>query len=200
MLRRSLAIICSMAATAAHADVGIGVSAKIDTYTVYVPVTARRFMFEPYLRATEAKSDTRSTSGLPTFPFTSTSVSDGRAYAVGIGVLRLVPLADRVTLYYGGRIEHTEQESSSSSSTGVSTLPPLPTQSSTYNGNAIIPALGFHYNIVPRLSIGAEIGWRYSDVDVTSTNRSQSGSTTQTTQSNITTNDTRTEIVLRFFF
>jgi hypothetical protein len=199
-MRLVLAIICALVVTSAEADVGIGVSAKTDSYTVYIPVTARRFMYEPYLRATEAKSDTHSTSGGPTFPLTSTSASDGHAYAVGIGVLRLVPLAERVTLYYGGRLEHTEEETNLSSSTGVSPLPPFPTQSTTYKSNAIIPTLGFHYNIVQRLSIGAEIGWGYSEADTTSINRSQSGSTTQTSQGNITTNDTRAEVVLRFFF
>jgi hypothetical protein len=119
---------------------------------------------------------------------------------VGIGVLCLVPLAERVTLYYGGRLEHTEQESNLSSSTGATPLPPFPTQSSTYKSNAIIPTLGFHYDIVQRLSIGAEIGWDYSKTDATSINRSQSGSITQTSQSTIKTNDTRANIVLRFFF
>ena len=62
-MRLVLAIVCAIVATSAEADVGIGVSAKTDSASVYIPITVKRFMFEPYVRATEQKSESSSTTG-----------------------------------------------------------------------------------------------------------------------------------------
>ncbi len=204
-MRLAIAIICAMVATSAEADVGIGVSAKTDSATVYIPITVRRFMFEPYVRATDGESESLSTSGTASFPIKSASASEFQANAIGVGIFRLVPLAERFTLYYGGRLAHIDEEwkSFTATASGVNNTPPAfsqPSQSSTVEGHSIIPALGFHYNIIERLSIGAEIGLDHSEVDAVSIERSQSGTTTQTSTSEITTNDTRADVVLRFFF
>jgi hypothetical protein len=105
-------------------------------------------------------------------------------------------------LYYGGRLARIDEEAKSFNATGVNTTPSLtqPSASSSAEGHSIIPTLGFHYNIVERLSIGAEIGLDHSDVKVSTINRSQSGTVTSTSSSNITTTDTRADIILRFFF
>jgi hypothetical protein len=200
-MRFALAIICAFAASSACADVGIGVSAKTDTATVYVPVTVQRFMFEPYVRATDREIESVSTVGT-SFPIASASASEVQANAVGIGIFRLIPLAERMTLYYGARLARIDEESKSFTATGLNTPPPFsgPAQSTSIEGTAVIPAFGFHYNVVDRLSIGGEIGWDHSDVDAVSTSQSLSGLTTQTSRGEITTNDTRADIIFRFFF
>jgi hypothetical protein len=200
-MRLVFAIICAIVATSAEADVGIGVSAKTDSASVYIPITVKRFMFEPYVRATEQKSESSSTTGT-IFPTTSLSASELQAHDIGVGIFRLVPLAERVTLYYGGRLARINQQLKSSSGVSVNTGSPFSqsSQSGTAEGHAIIPMLGFHYSIVKRLSIGAEIGVNHTEVDSVTTSRSQSGSTIQTSSSQITTNDTRADVILRFFF
>jgi hypothetical protein len=200
-MRFAVVAICTlMVVTPAEADVGIGISAKTDSATVYIPVTVRRFMFEPYVRATDRESETLSTIGTD-FPVTTASASGLEARVVGLGVFRLVPFTERVTLYYGGRLARIDEQAESFTAIGATTPPPFsqPSQSSTADGRAIIPTLGFHYNVVERLSIGGEIGLDFSEVDLLTTNRSQFGST-QTSISKVTTNDTHAEIILRFFF
>jgi hypothetical protein len=203
-MRLAIAIICAMVATSvatsAEADVGIGVSAKTDSATVYIPITVRRFMFEPYVRATDREIESLSTSGT-IVPVTSQSASELEANAIGVGIFRLVPLAERFTLYYGGRLTRIDEETKSFNASNVNNPPPSqPSGSSTAEGHSIIPTLGFHYNIMERFSIGAEIGLDHSEVDIVSISRSQSGATTLTSMSESTTNDTRADVVLRFFF
>jgi hypothetical protein len=200
-MRLALGIICALVVPSAYADVGIGISAKTDGATVYIPVTVRRFMLEPYVRATDQESETLSTTGT-TFALTTKSTSELKASAVGVGIFRLVPLADRLTLYYGGRLGRIDQHSKSFSALGLNTGPLLPqsTQSSKVEGTEIIPAIGFHYSIVERLSIGGEIGVTHQNVDVDSISRSPSGLTTQTSRGAISMNQTRADIILRFFF
>jgi hypothetical protein len=202
-MRLVLAIVCALTVTSAEADVGIGVSAKTDTATVYIPITVKRFMLEPYFRAADQKVESSTTTGT-TFPFTSVYESQLREHEVGVGVFRLVPLAERVTLYYGGRLASIDQKvtSSSSSSSGLNPPPPLsqPTETDTLKGHSIIAALGFHYNVMNRLSIGAEIGIDHTEADTGTINRSQTGMTTQTSTDKITTNQTRADVILRFLF
>jgi hypothetical protein len=109
-------------------------------------------------------------------------------------------LADRFTLYYGGRLARIDEESTAAGS-GLDPIP-IVSQSSSQSiveGHSIGPALGFHYSFIERLSIGAEIRLEHSDVDIDTISRAPSSST-QTTQGQITTNDTRADVILRFFF
>jgi hypothetical protein len=187
-----------MVTASAEADVGIGVSAKSDSATLYIPITAGRFMFEPYVRVTDRKSESSSTVGLNNLlPFGSTSKAE--AQRIGVGIFRLAPVAERITLYYGGRLARIDEEiESSSTSPGGSPLAQA-LQRSSAEGHAITPALGFQFNIIERFSISGEIGWEHTEADTVNISRSQSGST-QTSLSEISGNDTRAEIILRFFF
>jgi hypothetical protein len=198
-MRVTVAIICALAATSAAAEVGIGVSAKTDSATVYVPVTVGRFMIEPYLRATDRESDQAIT--LAGSPSIAASLMQTKAQAIGVGIFRVVPLAERVTMYYGGRIGRIDEELEAYADSGTISAPPVPelSQSSTVEGHEIIPTLGFHYGIAERFSVGGEVGLDYSDVELTSTNLS-SPFFTQTSRTQLSTTDTRAEIVLRFFF
>jgi hypothetical protein len=198
-MRLALAIICTMVATSANADVGVGVSAKTDSATIYIPITVRRFMFEPYVRATEREVQSLSTTGT-ILSITSASASEIQANAVGVGIFRLVPLAERFTLYYGGRVARLDEEVKSFNASALSTPSPQPSTSSSLEGHSIMATLGFHYNVIERFSIGAEIGLDHSDVETASINRSQSGAITQTFSSDLTTTDTRADVIFRFFF
>jgi hypothetical protein len=200
MLRVALAA-CALVALPSHADVGIGVSAKTDSATVYIPITAGRFMFEPYVRATDRETESVSTTGTVLVLATGTA-SEVQANAVGLGIFRLVPLAERVTLYYGGRLARIDEKAESFAASGINVPPAFesPSQESTAEGASIAPTLGFHYSIIERLSIGAEIGLEHTKVDTDSINRSSSGAITQTSTAEITSTDTRANIILRFFF
>ena len=198
-MRLALVIICTMVATAANADVGVGVSAKTDSATIYIPITVRRFMFEPYVRATEREVESLSRTGT-TLSNTSASASEIQANAVGVGIFRLVPLAERFTLYYGGRLARLDEEVKSFNASALSTPSPQPSTSSSLEGHSIMATLGFHYNVIERFSIGAEIGFDHSDVETTSITRSSSGAITQTSSSDLTTTDTRADVIFRFFF
>jgi hypothetical protein len=120
---------------------------------------------------------------------------------MGLGVFRLVPLAERFTLYYGGRLARIDEETKSFASTSLN--PPAvsePSLSNTAEGSSIVPTLGFHYNIIERLSIGAEIGLDHTEVDTQTIQRSQTGTITQSATAEITSTDTRANVILRFFF
>jgi hypothetical protein len=200
-MRRVAALVLALAAPAANADVGIGVSAKTDSATIYVPVTVGRFMLEPYLRATDRENESSATTG-GLFPVTLTSASEFEASGVGLGVFRLVAVADRFTLYYGGRLASIDEESTLFTATGFNALPAFsePSQSTTAEGHSIMPTLGVSFSITERLSIGAEIGVDHAELDTETFNRSQSGTTTQTGTGTITANDTRANVILRFYF
>ena len=200
-MRFVLTLVFAAAATSAAADVGIGVSAKTDSATIYIPITVGRFMIEPYVRATDRESESLVTTGT-TVALRTASASELEANDIGVGVFRVVPLAERMSLYYGGRLARIEQEVQSFSAVGVNTIPAFgqPAEINSAEGHSIIPALGFQYNIVERFSIGAEIGVNRSDVETTTINRSQSGAITSTVSSDITTTDTRADVIFRFFF
>jgi hypothetical protein len=192
------AVFCALACSSASAEVGIGVSAKTDSATIYIPIEVGAFLFEPYVRATDRESESQATTGLG---FTSLSATQLQANAIGVGIFRLVSMAERFTLYYGGRLARLDEELKSFSGSGVNAAANLadPAQVTSLEGHSIAPTLGFQYYVMERLSIGAEIAIERSEQDIVSFNRG-SVLTTQTSRSEITTNDTRAELILRFFF
>jgi hypothetical protein len=200
-MRSFLALVFAAAATSAAADVGIGVSAKTDSATIYIPITVGRFMIEPYVRATDRESESLATTGT-ILALTTASASQFEATDIGVGIFRVVPLAERMSLYYGGRLARIDQEAQSFTAFGVNTVPAFgqPAETNSAEGHSIIPALGFQYNIVERFSIGAEIGVNRSDVETETVDRSQSGAITSKVSSDITTTDTRADVIFRFFF
>jgi hypothetical protein len=200
-MRFILVLVFGVITTSAAADVGIGVSAKTDSTTVYIPITIGRFMVEPYVRATDRESESLATTGT-TFTLRTASASELEANDIGVGVFRVVPLAERMSLYYGGRLARIDQEAKSFSAVGVNTVPAVgqPSETSSVEGHSMIPALGFQYNVVERFSIGAEISVNRSDVEVSTVSRSQSGAITSTASSDVTTTDTRADVIFRFFF
>jgi hypothetical protein len=74
-MRFILVLVFGVITTSAAADVGIGVSAKTDSTTVYIPITIGRFMVEPYVRATDRESQSLATTGT-TFTLRTASASE----------------------------------------------------------------------------------------------------------------------------
>jgi hypothetical protein len=164
--------------TAAEADVGLGLSAKNDNTTVYVPITAGRFMFEPYFRYSDDE-----------FEDDNAFTIDTEAHALGVGVFRLVEPNERVTFYYGGRVARLDQEQGA-----------IVTE-----GHSIAPVAGFQYHVIERLSIGAELGVDRSEIEsVRTTPGFTIGNLPPIPPSISTTNtistDTKAELIVRFFF
>jgi hypothetical protein len=197
-MRFVAAAVFALACSSASADVGIGVSAKTDSVTIYIPVKAGAFLFEPYVRAIDRDSESQGTTGLGLPSLSATQI---QAHAIGVGMFRLVSVADRFTLYYGGRVARLDEELKSFSGSGINAAANLasPAQVSSLEGHSIAPTLGLQYNVMERLSIGAEIAIERSEQDVISFSRG-SVLTTQTSRSEIATTETRADLILRFFF
>jgi hypothetical protein len=196
MLRHYVFAGALLTSVSALADVGVGASVSANDASIYVPVTAKRFMFEPYFRAADRESET-STPATVRPPGTSSI----EARLLGVGIFRLVQPAERVTFYYGGRLGYLEEKLRSTSlviSTTPSQLAP-PFHSSEVDGYSIAPTIGFQYHFMERLSIGAELGWEHAELDGVAVDDPLVG-TTITLHGDITADDTRSNIILRFFF
>jgi hypothetical protein len=198
---RIVAVVCALVlAGVADADVGIGVSAKTDNATIYVPIVVGRFTFEPYVRATDQQVDSSSSAGTAG-PLTSQSTAELDAHVAGVGIFRLIDVAERVTFYYGGRLARVDEEAISVSVSNPSSpiASPRP-DSSKVEGHSVAPTIGFQYRPIERLSIGAKIAVERAELDAVSINSSPFASSTQTSTSDIVRTDTRGNVILRFFF
>jgi hypothetical protein len=177
--------------TAAKADVGLGLSIKNDETTAYVPITAGRFMFEPYLRVSD------DTNTAPNVSFTGVGdLTESAVRAIGVGIFRSVEPAEQVTFYYGARLAYTEAEL---------IREPIPSDSRfgsrgsfEMDGQVIAPTLGFEYRFIERLSIGAEISVDHSEQEAVSVTYLGTRPLTLRTETNR--NDTRADVIVRFFF
>jgi hypothetical protein len=139
-----------LTAVAVEADVGIGVSAKSDEATAYIPITAGRFMFEPYFRSSD-KEDQQGTT------------AHTESNSLGIGIFRLVEPAERVTVYYGGRLARLEEKQWTEQRDGDVFA------TTEREGHSIVPSIGFQYHVIERFSVGAELGVQRGEVQETVT-------------------------------
>jgi opacity protein-like surface antigen len=120
---------------------------------------------------------------------------EGETNAVGVGIFRSREPAEGVTLYYGARLAYVEAEANRE---------PIPSDSfgfrssSKAEGHVIAPTLGLEYRFIERLSIGAEISIEHSEVENVSVNNA--GSPPPTLRTKTTENETRADVILRFFF
>jgi hypothetical protein len=170
-----------LAITTAEADVGLGLSVKNDEATVYIPVTAGRFIFEPYFRASDAISTSTSRfTGITSV----TQESDVRA--LGIGIFRLADLGERVAVYYGARLARTDSDIATSNGVFLTKA----------EGDVVAPTLGFEYRFVERFSVGAEVSVDHSEQESTLVY----GPPPRNITSKNTTNTTRADVIFRFFF
>lgn len=128
----------------AGADVGLGVSARSDEATIYVPVEVSSFRVEPYLLWRKAAVD-------------GFSEGESRTTALGVGGFGLFEVREQVRSYVGARIGWFENHSHTTSGSFSS--------SSTQRGYTVQPTLGLEYLITDRISLGAETYLDYSSYE-----------------------------------
>jgi hypothetical protein len=197
-MARLIGLACVLAATfAAEADVGVGVSGNGHDTTVYVPITPGRLMLEPYFRFADSDSSEVGLRWNPELPIPTNSVSESDSYSIGMGIFGLLEPAERVTIYYGGRLARIKRNASSASLLAPANFAPSTVDA---DGYSIAPTVGIQYQPIERFSVGAEIGWDYSEVEDVSMSSGPAALPRGTTTRTITTKDSRADIVLRFFF
>lgn len=149
------------------AQYGLGAPVTESGATLYFPIRTDNYIFEPFFSYYDEKD------GSYTF--------DSETF--GIGIFRLAPVADKVSLYFGGRLALVEYGDSDP-------------DFGDYNseGTLIAPVLGAQYSISPNFTIALEHRIEYISEDV-----DQPTSTTILHYDNDSTN-TETDIVARIFF
>jgi hypothetical protein len=139
---------CALPAWGADVTVGVGVAAKSDDSTIYVPIDfGDRFRLEPLLRHSKSKLDI--------------GPSDAKYEAVrlGLGAFGMTALAESVRIYYGGRLSYLDVDSENPGYT-------YPDLREHGHGYRIAPTFGFEYMFNKYLSLGGEAEWFYEDLDL----------------------------------
>ncbi len=176
--------------TAHSAELGIGASVKSSDSSIYLPITVSpKFRIEPYLRYTDLDTESSSISTI-----------SSESLAIGVGLFRLIKPAENISIYYGGRVAYLSDETTfrpfAVPVPPIGFIQPVQFESrSELDGYSIFPAAGFEYHFSEHLSIGVEVGWEYSKLDGTT---SITGSPIEGTK--IERNNTRANVILRFFF
>jgi hypothetical protein len=154
-MKRLVALACLAAAApawSADVTVGVGVSAKSNDPTIYVPIDfGEKFRIEPLVRHSKAKTNIY---GLQT---------KSETLQIGAGFFGLMPLAESVRIYYGARLSYLDFEGQSVNVQG-------PFQFVTDvegDGYRVAPTFGFEYAFNKHLSIGGEAEWFYENFDAT---------------------------------
>lgn len=198
MKRALIALSLMVLPMAAIADIGIGASFKSNEAGIYLPITITpRVFVEPYFRYNYRDTESTLSGGAE-----SNSDSSFTSLSVGAGIFGVSKLGDAVDFYYGARAAYLRQESSSTFLLINSVPNPsfaLPTQEFDADGFSIAPTIGFQYFLTDRLSLGAEARWEFSELSGTSTNTGTAGTETRIDQKTRQ-SDTRTDILLRFYF
>lgn len=149
------------------AQYGLGTSATEAGDTLYFPIRTDNYIFEPFFSYYDEKDGS--------YSFESDSL--------GMGIFRLAPVADKISLYFGGRLALIEYQDSD---------PDFGDYKS--DGTLIAPVLGAQYSISSNFTIALEHRIEYISEDV-----DQPTSTTVLHYDNNST-DTETDIVARIFF
>lgn len=149
------------------AEYGLGTSATEAGSTLYFPIRTDNYIFEPFFSYYDEKDGS--------YTFESDSF--------GVGVFRLAPVADKISLYFGGRLALVTYGDSD---------PDFGDYKS--EGTLIAPVLGAQYSISQNFTIALEHRIEYFSEDV-----DQPTSTTILHYDNDSTN-TETDIVARIFF
>jgi len=162
-MKRLLALASlAIAAPVWSADFGVGVSAKSNDSTIYVPIDINdSFRVEPLVRYSK---DTSVFAG---------GRSKYETYEIGTGLFKLYPLTESIHIYYGGRLSYLNLKAETNFQ-----APVVDFNRSSSDGYRIAPTLGFEYFFKKHLSIGGEAQWYYSDLEANRQDVSATGTNT----------------------
>jgi hypothetical protein len=189
--------LCSSSALAA--EFGIGISAKSDDGWIYAPIEINdKYRIEPSVRY--------QTNEFSTAQVVGNTVSESRTQETetlefGVGVFRLMKIAESAQLYFGARVAYVDTEGSAQNTFASFPGSNITTRSeSSQDGYRIGPAIGFEYLFGERFSIGGEASYSFLDLEgesVASTVGSSSSSRVDIDQQ---TSGTDTWLILRYRF
>lgn len=178
--------LCSTGALAA--EFGIGVSARSDDGTVYVPIDiSKSFRLEPSVRYASTSDEQ--------YP----SFQESDALEVGVGVFGLKQIGEAAHLYYGARLAYVDLESSSvyigNSTTNF--------DDTKLDGYRIGPTLGFEYLFGKHFSVGGEASYTFVDLEGTNVDRDNFlGNPSSWRKYDVSeeTSGTQTRLIFRYMF
>jgi hypothetical protein len=151
-MKKLVALACMVGvapAWAADVTVGVGVSAKSNDSTIYVPIDfGEKFRIEPLVRHSKTKSES--------FGFTTKD----ETLQVGAGFFGLMPLAESLRIYYGARLSYLDFEGQAIAFANSPYVIEL-----EGDGYRAAPTFGFEYAFNKHLSIGGEAEWFYEKFD-----------------------------------
>lgn len=186
--RHLVALLCAIPIAANSAEIGIGVSPKTSDASIYIPIDiGSRFRVEPSLRFSERTSES-----------TSSGMNSSKSTSIGVGVFGLTRVTEDIAIYYGGRIGELEQKTTLRTTLvdPIGLFQPTHVDArSESDGHFISASAGLEYSLIERLSISLEVGLERSELDAT-----QSVTGMPLEDGTIEQNDTRANIILRFFF
>lgn len=189
--------LCSTSVLAA--DFGIGVSAKSDDAWIYAPIEINeKLRIEPSIRYVSSEYSTEQSS--------STSVGDAtkqetETLELGVGVFRVVKVAESAQLYFGARAAYVDLEGSVDDTFTYLPGIVLTTHSETsQDGYRIGPAIGFQYLFGEHFSIGGEAAYTFLDLEGETNVRTRSGLSSTRIEIDQQSSGTSTQLILRYLF
>ena len=186
--------LCSTGAFAA--EYGIGVSARSDDATIYLPIDINEtYRIEPSVRYASSELS-------QTFDLTDDlREQDSDTLEVGIGVFRLAKLAESARIYFGVRAAYLDVESTLVDTTTIFPGLDVTIRSETsQDGYRIGPAIGFEYLFGKHFSVGGEASYTFVDLDGESTATTSSGTRPSRTDFEQKGSSTSTRLIVRYRF
>jgi len=154
--------LCSTSALSA--EFGLGVSAKSDDGWIYVPIEINdKYRVEPSVRYQSSEFSYSDPAGMSSDAFRR---QESDTLELGIGVFRLMKVAESAQFYFGGRVAYVDTKTTLGSTITYIPGPIISTQSETsQDGYRIGPAIGFEYLFGEHFSIGAEASYTFLDLE-----------------------------------
>lgn len=189
--------LCSTSALAA--DFGIGISARSDDAWIYAPINiGKNFRIEPSIRYVSNESSTTQRSDRS---LDDTYKQEVDSLEFGVGVFRLLKIAESAQLYFGARVAYVDFESTVDDTVTYFPGYSVATHSKTsQDGYRIGPTVGFEYLFGEHFSIGGEASYTFLDVEGESKHTVEDSLSTTRIDTEQKTNGTQTQLIVRYRF
>ena len=167
--------------SAQGANIGLGVALN-DEIKVYLPISTSDYIIEPTISIFKRNVDAADSGLIRGF--------DEDVIEVGIGIFKNNTVYENTFMYYGARIGYFTSELSTDF------------RSDEVDGYFIMPAIGFQYYLIPKLSFGIELGLKYSKSErtIVSIPLSAGPPISDTSTSDEKRTESETEIIIRYVF